>query len=176
TFQLLRSEQHGNTLVMSSSSYDLPPTYNSDRNFSGTNNSAPPGTYTSADQMEQNTANGQSNHESPTSPRHLSFIEPNSKQDERKKILTMRYGKDQMNLIKKRLRVEFWMHEELEKLFGCKGHETYDADVDLDDILDLETDQERYQYLTKEIINTPKSSPQDIHNFITELLKKVNTL
>nr|XP_037275521.1 uncharacterized protein LOC119168219 [Rhipicephalus microplus] len=40
-------------------------------------------------------------------------------QDRKKKYLTAKYGPHQMSLIKKRLRVEMWMYEQLQRLFAC---------------------------------------------------------
>jgi len=45
------------------------------------------------------------------------------KQEDRKKFLTMKYGQKEIKLIQRRLKVEFWMDEELNKL--------YDIDVRL---------------------------------------------
>ena len=39
-------------------------------------------------------------------------------QEERKKYLTAKYGSQQMKLIRKRLAVEFWIDEELKKLYN----------------------------------------------------------
>jgi hypothetical protein len=40
-------------------------------------------------------------------------------QEERKKYLTAKYGSQQMKLIRKRLSVEFWIDEQLKKLYVC---------------------------------------------------------
>lgn len=37
--------------------------------------------------------------------------------DRKKRYLTAKYGQHQMNLIKKRLKVEMWMYDELQTLF-----------------------------------------------------------
>ena len=41
----------------------------------------------------------------------------NSQENERRKFLTMKYGQQQIKLIQKRLKVEFWMDEQLNKLY-----------------------------------------------------------
>lgn len=41
-------------------------------------------------------------------------------QEERKKYLTAKYGSQQMKLIRKRLFVEFWIEEELKKLYDVQ--------------------------------------------------------
>lgn len=41
-------------------------------------------------------------------------------EEDRKKILTMKYGAHQMKLIRKRLGVEFWMDDQLKKLYNVQ--------------------------------------------------------
>ncbi|OTF77375.1 phosphatase 1 regulatory subunit 14B-like protein, partial [Euroglyphus maynei] len=49
---------------------------------------------------------------------HVNFNTDDKKISERKKrYLTAKYGQHQMNLIKKRLKVETWMYEQLQFLF-----------------------------------------------------------
>lgn len=40
-----------------------------------------------------------------------------NQENERTKFLTMKYGQQQIKLIQKRLKVEFWMDEQLNKLY-----------------------------------------------------------
>lgn len=68
--------------------------------------------------------------------------------DEREKYLTAKYPNHQMALIKKRLKVEFWIDEQLKCLFNIKDEnkdDEYDicADDLVDTLLDLDTDHER---------------------------------
>lgn len=44
--------------------------------------------------------------------------ENNDLSDRKKKYLTAKYGQHQMSLIKKRLKVEMWMYEQLQNLFS----------------------------------------------------------
>ena len=55
----------------------------------------------------------------PKSLNHVNFGAKNEDdlQDRKKKYLTAKYGQHQMNLIKKRLRVEMWMYEQLALLY-----------------------------------------------------------
>ena len=95
---------------------------------------------------------------------HVNFkTDDNNKMNERKKrYLTAKYGQHQMNLIKKRLKVETWMYEQLQFLFdsvskkikrqkqkyfviffAISKHNIQDdnlnnIDIDLDEVLDLE--------------------------------------
>lgn len=43
--------------------------------------------------------------------------EKKTQENERTKYLTMKYGQQQIRLIQKRLKVEFWMDEQLNKLY-----------------------------------------------------------
>lgn len=70
--------------------------------------------------------NNSGNKECPKSLNHVNFGADgdNDIQDRKKKYLTAKYGQHQMNLIKKRLRVEMWMYEQLALL--------YDTNVSVD--------------------------------------------
>lgn len=51
---------------------------------------------------------------------HVNFdTEKGELSERKKKYLTAKYGQHQMNLIKKRLRVEMWMYEQLQSLYDC---------------------------------------------------------
>ena len=73
-------------------------------------------------------------------------------EDKRKeRYLTAKYGSHQMSLIRKRLKVEMWMFEQLQHI--CKSaDEDSEADdveveIDLDQVLDIEDDIQRKQFL-----------------------------
>ncbi|KAI7690156.1 hypothetical protein SSS_08673 [Sarcoptes scabiei] len=68
--------------------------------------------------------------------------------DRKKRYLTAKYGQHQMNLIKKRLKVEMWMYEQLQFLFDSDEDEDLtNIDIDLDEVLDLDEIKERKQWL-----------------------------
>ena len=46
----------------------------------------------------------------------VNFTEKGEVKERREKFLTAKYGSHQMNLIRKRLAVEMWLYEELQKL------------------------------------------------------------
>jgi hypothetical protein len=48
---------------------------------------------------------------------HVDFIEHGEVKEKREKYLTAKYGSHQMSLIRKRLAVEMWLYDELQKLF-----------------------------------------------------------
>lgn len=92
--------------------------------------------------------------------------------ERREKFLTAKYGSHQMSLIRKRLAVEMWLYDELQKLFdppvSVKIHTNFTIvwsinndwifilsiffkseaiDVDIDEILDMESDDIRISHL-----------------------------
>jgi hypothetical protein len=48
---------------------------------------------------------------------HVDFIEHGEVKEKREKYLTAKYGSHQMSLIRKRLSVEMWLYDELQKLY-----------------------------------------------------------
>ena len=48
---------------------------------------------------------------------HVNFTEKTDVKEKREKFLTAKYGSHQMGLIRKRLAVEMWLYDELQKLF-----------------------------------------------------------
>uniref|UniRef100_A0A0M3I8N7 ERF1_1 domain-containing protein n=1 Tax=Ascaris lumbricoides TaxID=6252 RepID=A0A0M3I8N7_ASCLU len=73
----------------------------------------------------------------------LTQTTPAFKTAERGRVLTMKYGKHQMMLIRKRMAVENWLDDRLVQL--CDG--TVELDIDLDKVLDLNTTTERRRYI-----------------------------
>jgi len=68
--------------------------------------------------------------------------------DDREKYLTAKYPNHQMALIKKRLKVEFWIDDKLKLLFQIKDEnmkEDYEICPDdlVDTLLDIDTDEDR---------------------------------
>jgi len=66
--------------------------------------------------------------------------------------LTAKYPNHQMALIKKRLKVEFWIDEQLKYLYEITDditNEDYDINPDdlVDNLLDIETDGERKMFV-----------------------------
>jgi protein phosphatase 1 regulatory subunit 14B len=47
----------------------------------------------------------------------VNFTEKGEVKERREKFLTAKYGSHQMSLIRKRLAVEMWLYDELQKLF-----------------------------------------------------------
>ncbi|KAK9507360.1 hypothetical protein O3M35_007233 [Rhynocoris fuscipes] len=54
---------------------------------------------------------------SPGKGLHVNFSEKGEVKERREKFLTAKYGSHQMSLIRKRLAVEMWLYDELQKLY-----------------------------------------------------------
>lgn len=92
--------------------------------------------------------------------------------ERREKFLTAKYGSHQMSLIRKRLAVEMWLYDELQKLFDPPSEA---IDVDIDEILDMESDDIRISHLRR-VLSECKRPQQDISKFIGDLLDRAKTL
>lgn len=100
--------------------------------------------------------------------------------ERREKFLTAKYGSHQMALIRKRLAVEMWLYDELQKLYeipkessGAAGAQ--EVEVDIDELLDMDTDDSRRRHLAT-LLADAKKPQKDVHKFINELLDKAKTL
>ena len=54
---------------------------------------------------------------SPGKGLHVNFSDKGEVKERREKFLTAKYGSHQMSLIRKRLAVEMWLYDELQKLY-----------------------------------------------------------
>lgn len=109
---------------------------------------------------------------------NVSFNEEtdDEKNAERKKFLTMKYGQHQLRLVQKRLRVEFWIDAELMLLYNITdASETYDGELDIDELLDMEDDAEREAFIKNMLTNCPQP-PDVIQDFVDRTLAKLRTL
>ncbi|XP_060554071.1 protein phosphatase 1 regulatory subunit 14C-like [Ruditapes philippinarum] len=131
--------------------------------------------YKSTNPQRQNSAHS----DEQTSPRNVSFGNPSKREEEkdkRQKYLTARYGQHQMMLIRKRLAVEDWLYEKLRDMYNCENEaEDHECQLDLEDILNFDTDSERLQY-AHENLTDAKKPPDIVNGFIQELLQKAKTL
>ena len=66
-------------------------------------------------------------HNTPSTPnKHVNFGgQGPSEERKREKFLTAKYGAHQMALIRKRLRVEMWMYERLQELYGAVSYSLF---------------------------------------------------
>ncbi|GIY42335.1 uncharacterized protein CDAR_510811 [Caerostris darwini] len=108
---------------------------------------------------------------------HVNFDLENEEIHERKKkYLTAKYGQHQMSLIKKRLRVEMWMYDQLQVLYdSSEDSNSYEVEIDLDELLDIEAEPARRDWLRKKLVGV-KQSEEAVEKFITELLQRATTL
>lgn len=113
-----------------------------------------------------------------TSPRNVRFgnNKREEEKDKRQKYLTARYGQHQMMLIRKRLAVEDWLYEKLREMYNCENDEDdHDCSLDLEEVLNLDSDSERLQY-AHDSLKDAKKPPDIVSNFVQELLQKAKTL
>ncbi|XP_048734836.1 uncharacterized protein LOC125650512 [Ostrea edulis] len=123
---------------------------------------------------QQNISSGRPN----SSESHVSFNHKNKEEekDKRQKYLTAKYGQHQMMLIRKRLAVEDWLYDQLRELHDCQDDsEDHDCNLDLEDVLNLDSDSERREYAERELV-TARVPREDVERFIDELIKKSKTL
>jgi len=71
--------------------------------------------YTNSTSKSSNAVSG--NRSPAKSDLHVNFTEKVEVKEKREKFLTAKYGAHQMSLIRKRLAVEMWLLEELQKLY-----------------------------------------------------------
>ncbi|KAF7286307.1 protein phosphatase 1 regulatory subunit 14B [Rhynchophorus ferrugineus] len=112
---------------------------------------------------------------------HVNFKDKGEIKEKREKFLTAKYGHHQMSLIRKRLAVEMWLYEELKKLYDNKskteenGVNNEEVEVDIDELLDMDSDDQRRTHLQNLLINA-KGPQSDVKKFINDLLEKAKTL
>lgn len=118
---------------------------------------------------------------------HVNFSDKGEVKERREKFLTAKYGSHQMALIRKRLAVEMWLYDELQKLYdtpkegaaGAAGAAgacaPQEVEVDIDELLDMDSDELRRRHLTT-LLADAKKPQKDVHKFINDLLEKAKTL
>ncbi|XP_026744951.1 protein phosphatase 1 regulatory subunit 14B-like [Trichoplusia ni] len=121
---------------------------------------------------------------------HVNFSDKGEVKERREKFLTAKYGSHQMALIRKRLAVEMWLYDELQKLYetpkegggtgagggpGGAANSSQEVEVDIDELLDMDSDELRRRHLTV-LLADAKKPQKDIHKFINDLLEKAKTL
>ncbi|XP_045494934.1 protein phosphatase 1 regulatory subunit 14B [Colias croceus] len=120
---------------------------------------------------------------------HVNFSDKGEVKERREKFLTAKYGSHQMALIRKRLAVEMWLYDELQKLYespvqsegaggagagGATGGDQ-EVEVDIDELLDMDSDDQRRRHLTV-LLADAKKPQKDVYKFINDLLEKAKTL
>ncbi|KAL0880547.1 hypothetical protein ABMA27_001781 [Loxostege sticticalis] len=114
---------------------------------------------------------------------HVNFSDKGEVKERREKFLTAKYGSHQMALIRKRLAVEMWLYDELQKLYetpessggGAGGGGSQEVEVDIDELLDMDNEELRRRHLAT-LLSDAKKPQKDVNKFINELLEKAKTL
>merc|ERR1712117_151476 len=110
-----------------------------------------------------------------TPSKAVNFNENSENEKHREKYLTAKYGAHQMALIRKRLKVEMWMFDQLQKLQDSEDDSAEEVEIDLDEILDIEDDIQRKIFVRK-ILSDSNSSKEIINKFVDDLLERAKTL
>merc|ERR1719361_1873865 len=96
-----------------------------------------------------------------TPNKHVNFGSSGTEEKKREKFLTAKYGAHQMALIRKRLRVEMWMYDQLQTLY-TEEEGAPEVEIDLDEVLDIEDDNLRKKFI-RDILTDSKSSREVIN-------------
>ncbi|CAI2353783.1 unnamed protein product [Caenorhabditis sp. 36 PRJEB53466] len=111
----------------------------------------------------------------PFGEKHARFGDSKNRLEDRSRMLTMKYGKQQMALIRKRMKVENWIETEVTKLFN--GNENNNVEIDLDKIQDLEDVAAKRKYAFEQLQKGHCPSSMDkIIVFLDEMIVQLNTL
>jgi len=79
--------------------------------------------------------------------KNVNFNSNGEDEKKREKYLTAKYGAHQMALIRKRLKVEMWIFDQLQELYEKETELPQDVDIDLDEILDIEDENQRKKFV-----------------------------
>jgi len=113
---------------------------------------------------------------SPATPsKAVNFSTNPENEKHREKYLTAKYGAHQMALIRKRLKVEMWMFDELQNLQDSENESTKELDIDLDEILDMDDEIQRKIFLMK-VLSDSNCSKEIVNKFVDDLLERAKTL
>jgi len=77
----------------------------------------------------------------------VNFSMNNEGEKKREKYLTAKYGAHQMALIRKRLKVEMWMFDQLQEILEVETEASNDINIDLDEVLDIDDEGQRKSFI-----------------------------
>ncbi|KAM5229089.1 protein phosphatase 1 regulatory subunit 14C [Ctenodactylus gundi] len=80
--------------------------------------------------------------------------------------VTVKYDRKEL---RKRLVLEEWIVEQLGQLYGCEEEEMPDVEIDIDDLLDADSEEERASKLQEALVDCYKPTEE----FIKELLSRI---
>ncbi|KAM5165692.1 protein phosphatase 1 regulatory subunit 14C [Mantella aurantiaca] len=80
--------------------------------------------------------------------------------------VTVKYDRKEL---RKRLVLEEWIVEQLSELYGCEEEEMPDVEIDIDDLLDASSEEERVVKLRESLVGCYKPTEE----FINQLLSRI---
>ncbi|XP_032263560.1 protein phosphatase 1 regulatory subunit 14C [Phoca vitulina] len=80
--------------------------------------------------------------------------------------VTVKYDRKEL---RKRLVLEEWIVEQLGQLYGCEEEEMPEVEIDIDDLLDADSEEERASKLREALVDCYKPTEE----FIQELLSRI---
>ncbi|XP_007941398.1 protein phosphatase 1 regulatory subunit 14C [Orycteropus afer afer] len=80
--------------------------------------------------------------------------------------VTVKYDRKEL---RRRLVLEEWIVEQLGQLYGCEEEEMPDVEIDIDDLLDADSDEDRALKLQEALVDCYKPTEE----FIKELLSRI---
>ncbi|XP_064623184.1 protein phosphatase 1 regulatory subunit 14B-like [Lineus longissimus] len=119
-----------------------------------------PNTNTSVEPVDKNVNFGQAQKE---------------KDDDRRRFFTGKYDKHALSLISKRIRVEDWVSEQMLELYECSDNGEYEAEIDLEELLNEDEDTVRRTIL-HEKLSDAKKDRQEVDKFVENLLVQLKNL
>ncbi|KAM9317032.1 protein phosphatase 1 regulatory subunit 14C [Gastrophryne carolinensis] len=88
------------------------------------------------------------------------------RQQQQQGKVTVKYDRKEL---RKRLALEEWIVEQLSELFGCEEEEMPDVEIDIDDLLDASSEEERVVKLQESLAGCCKPTEE----FISQLLSRI---
>ncbi|CAI4222805.1 unnamed protein product [Auanema sp. JU1783] len=99
----------------------------------------------------------------------------NTRRIERNRVLTMKYGKQQMMVIRKRMQAENWIEEQICKLFN--GKDDNGVEIDLDTLLDMPSIHDKRKFVFEQLQRQYCPASMDkITVFLDELMEQIKLL
>ncbi|XP_072265378.1 protein phosphatase 1 regulatory subunit 14C [Pyxicephalus adspersus] len=80
--------------------------------------------------------------------------------------VTVKYDRKEL---RKRLVLEEWIVEQLSELYGCEEEEMPEVEIDIDDLLDASSEEERVVKLRESLVGCYKPTEE----FISQLLSRI---
>lgn len=135
------------------------------------------------DSDQQNGSSGEGLNSPQTPPGRVLFT-PDGDEDSREsrkdasRFLTAKYQKQQMGMIRKRIAIEDWIEEELYTILKKdEDEEDDDLSLDLDEILSIQGDDQRVEYVKNKLSSLPRASdPTSVGTFTKSLIEKLQEL